>query len=69
MLAAQIRPVSMLLLGDSVDRMTVGDVNSTAWAMNYVDVETIIKEHWRSAIKLPMLDMVMAFELLNDRHQ
>ncbi len=58
MLAGQIKPVSMLLLGDSVDRSTVWDVNSTAWAMNYVDVESVLNEHWRSAIKLPMLEMV-----------
>ena len=48
----------MLFLGDSVDRETIGDVHSTAYKLNYIDVKGVLKEHWRSAIKLPMLEMV-----------
>lgn len=48
----------MLFLGDSVDRSTVWDVNSTAWARQAPGVTSVLNEHWRAAIRMPNLDMV-----------
>lgn len=53
-----IRPVTMLLLGDSVDRSAVWDVNGSANAAQSPGLQSVINEHWRAAIKLPNLDMV-----------
>ena len=53
-----VKPVSMLFLGDSVDRSAVWDVNSSAWGAQNTGLQSLLNEHWRAAIKMPNLEMV-----------
>jgi hypothetical protein len=49
--------ISMLFVGDSVDRSTLWDVNSTAQESG-LQVHTLVEEHWRTAFTMPNLEMV-----------
>lgn len=49
--------ISMLFVGDSVDRSTIWDVNMTAQGGG-VEVDMLIDEHWRTALSMPNLEMV-----------
>lgn len=48
----------MLLLGDSVEREMLVDINETARSANSKGHATLLNEHWRVALKLPHIEMV-----------
>lgn len=56
-----IKDVTMLLLGDSIDRATVWDVNDTAHGARNSKLQSMLNEHWRVALRLPHLEMVYQF--------
>ena len=53
-----IMDVSMLILGDSVDRATTWDVNDTAQSGGSKGLQSLLNEHWRVALSLPHLEIV-----------
>ena len=55
----------MLLLGDSVDRSMTHDVHDLVEQHNNDSMEVVLKEHWRSCIKLPQLEMVLPVSTAN----
>lgn len=55
---SRTKDVSILLLGDSVDRSTVWDINDTVWAAQSPGHRSLLNEHWRVALTLPRLEVV-----------
>ena len=53
-----IMDVSMLILGDSVDRAMTWDVNDTAQSGGSKGLQSLLNEHWRVALSLPHLEIV-----------
>ena len=59
--SSKLDGASILMIGDSVDRHMLWDLNSTALKANWTGHESLMKEHWRGAVRLANLEMASHF--------